>query len=162
MKKQTIITAAGLVVIIAAAILIIGGLPGSEPPGLTVSNEYGSKISAQRGTYSWKPNLSTSVEADSAGPLYLYKLGELRGIEPSENDDYSLSLKFGNAPQSVTVVIYPESAVATEDYSSMIKRPVSGIVSGYMFTVPSDGIYIVNVLATWSKGESYYYFYTTP
>ena len=161
MKKQAIIVVVCFVVIIAAVILITGGLPGSKPPGLTVSNEYGNKISAQRGTYTWQVTGSGTEIADSAGPLYLYKLGELPGIEPSENDDYSLNLKFDNAPQTVTVVIYPESAAATVDYGAMILRPVSGTVSGYLFTVPSDSVYIVSVLATWSKGECYYYFYVT-
>ena len=161
-KRATIITICLFAVIIAAIVLVFnGGLPGGKPPELKVSNELNNTITAQQGTYSWQSGRGHII-ADSMGPLGLYKLGELKGIEPSENDDYSLSLKFGKNPESVAVVIYPESAATTEDNSTMISRPVSGPLSGYKFTVPSDGIYIVNVHATWSKGDCYYYFYTTP
>ena len=162
-KKKAIFTICCIVVIILAAVLLIFGGRQSEPPRLTVSNEYGIKISAQRGTYSWKHG-SSNVYADSSGPLALYNLGELLGIEASENDDHSLILKFSSRPQSVAVVIYPVSAAATEDYTTMIHRETAGYLSDYKFTIPSDTDerYIVNVYASWAQGEAYYYFYTTP
>ena len=162
-KKRTIFTLFGIAVIILAAVLITRGGKLSEPPRLTVSNEYGNKISAQRGTYSWKHG-SSDVTADSAGPLALYDQGELQGIEASENDDYSLTLKFGSKPQTVTVVIYPVDAAQNEDYTTMIYRETAGYLSDYRFTLPadSDERFIVSVLATWSSGEAYYYFYTHP
>ena len=139
MKKRTaVIYICFITIAVAALILIIGGWPGSKPPGLTVSNEYNTRIKAMRGTYSWQVDRNTTAVADSSGPLALYKLGELPGIEPSENDDYSLTLIFDKTPQTVTVLIYPESSAATEDYGSMILRSVSGLVSGCMFTVPDD------------------------
>ena len=44
----------------------------------------------------------------------------------------------------------------------MIPREVTAGPSGYKFTVPQDGIYIVEVYAKYEKGNCYYYFYTTP
>ena len=160
-RKRTIYTLCGVVLIIALAVFLINGGGTGEPPKLTVSNELGNKISAQRGTYSWK-NGSSDVTADSAGPMGLYNQGHLPHIEPSENDGCSLTLKFGAKPATVDVVIYPAEAAQIEDYTSMIYRETAGYLSDYKFTVPSDGIYIVNVRATWAKGEAYYYFYTTP
>ncbi|MBO4861493.1 MAG: hypothetical protein J5535_01170 [Firmicutes bacterium] len=162
-RNRTVFILCGIVVIILAAVLLVFGGKQSEPPKLTVSNEYGNKISAQRGTYNWKHG-SSDVIADSAGPLALYNLGELPGIEASENDDYSLTLKFGKDPQSVTVVIYPVSAARTEDYTTIMQREPVGKQSEYKFSIPSDSDerFVVSVLATWTEGEAYYYFYTTP
>ena len=161
-KKKAVFTICCFAVIILAAVLLIRGGRLSEPPGLKVSNEYGIKISAQRGTYSWQTSRTSDVNADSAGPLRLYNLGELQGTEASENDDYSLILEFGKDPDSVSVVIYPKSAAASENYEARIQRDVSPKMSGYRFTIPEDGIYIVEVFAKWEKGSCFYYFYTTP
>ena len=160
--RSVIITICCFAVIILAAVLLIKGGSLSEPPGLKVSNEYGIKISAQRGTYSWQTSRTSDVNADSAGPLRLYNLGELQGTEASENDDYSLILEFGKDPDSVSVVIYPKSAAATEDYSSAIQRDVTTSRTGWRFTIPEDDVYIVEVYAKYEKGNCYYYFYTTP
>ncbi|MBQ9825876.1 MAG: hypothetical protein IJM61_01680 [Firmicutes bacterium] len=161
-KKKVVFTICCFAVIILAAVLLIKGGSLSEPPGLKVSNEYGIKISAQRGTYSWQTSRTSDVNADSAGPLRLYNLGELQGTEASENDDYSLMLEFGKDPDSVSVVIYPKSAAATEDYSSAIQRDVTTSRTGWRFTIPEDDVYIVEVYAKYEKGNCYYYFYTTP
>ena len=160
--RSVIITICCFAVIILAAVLLIKGSSLNEPPGLKVSNEYGIKISAQRGTYSWQTSRTSDVNADSAGPLRLYNLGELQGTEASENDDYSLILEFGKDPDSVSVVIYPKSAAATEDYSSALQRDVTTSRTGWRFTIPEDDVYIVEVFAKWEKGNCYYYFYTTP
>ena len=161
-KKKTVFTICCFAVIILAAVLLIRGGRLSEPPGLKVSNEYGNKISAQRGTYSWQTSPTSDVNADSAGPLRMYNLDELQGIETSENDDYSLILEFGKDPDSVSAVIYPKSAAATEDYSSAVRRDVAYSRTGYRFTTPDDRVYIVEVFAKWKKGSCFYYFYTTP
>ena len=160
-KKKAIFTICGIVVIILAVVLLVFGGKQSDPPTLTVSNEYGIKIRAQRGTYSWRRG-SSYVTADSEGPLALYDLGELPHIEASENDDHSLILKFSSIPQSVIAGICPESAAEGGDCGKMIPRDVTGGPSGYKFTVPDDGIYIVDVSATWANGGCHYYFYTTP
>ena len=44
----------------------------------------------------------------------------------------------------------------------MMLREIAGYLSDYKFTVPDDGIYIVDVSATWANGGCHYYFYTTP
>ena len=143
-RKKAIVTISLIVLVIAAIVLVFTiRSGGSKPPKLTVSNELGQKITAQQGTYTWKSG-SSSIAADSRGPLGLYVLGELKGIEPSENDDLSLSLQFGAVPQTVNVVIYPESAAATEDYEAGIRRDVTGSRCEYRTTVPQDGVYIVN------------------
>lgn len=159
-KKRTIFTICCIAVIIIAAVLLAFGGRQSEPPGLTVSNELGQKIKAQRGTYTWKTG-GGSVVADSPGPLALYGRGELKDIETSENDDYSLKLYFNKEPNSVAVAIYPESAAATQDHEARIRRDVTGSRGEYRFTVPHDGVFIVEVFAEWEKGNCYYYFYTT-
>ena len=160
-KKSTIITICLFAVIIAAIVYVFtSGLPGGKPPALKVSNELGISITAQQGTFSWQQG-SSHITADSQGPLGLYKLGELKGIEPSENDDQSLRLSFGKAPETVSVTIYPESSAAKGDYTTGISREVSGTDTEYRFTVPSDDLYIVEVHAAWSKGDCSYYFYTT-
>ena len=160
-RKGTIITICLFAVIIAAIVYVFtSGLPGGKPPALKVSNELGISITAQQGTFSWHSG-NSSITADSQGPLGLYKLGELTGIEPSENDDQSLRLSFGKAPETVSVTIYPESSAAKGDYTTGISREVSGTDTEYRFTVPSDDLYIVEVHAAWSKGDCSYYFYTT-
>ena len=60
------------------------------------------------------------------------------------------------------MAVYPESAADAQDYGRMMSRETTAYRSGYKFTVPSDGIFIVHVYASWSKGECYYEFYTTP
>ena len=160
-KKKAIFTICCIVVIILAAVLLVFGGRQSEPPKLTVSNEYGNKISAQRGTFSWETGgLSggSQVLADSAGPLYLYKLGELEGIEPSENDSFSLTLEFGSAPKSVSAVAYPESSVETDDITSFTELKVSG----NKLYIPTDDVYIIEIWAEFGKGKCSYYFYTKP
>ena len=160
-KKRTIFTLCAIAVVILAAVLITRGVKLSEPPKLTVSNEYGNKISAQRGTFSWETGgLSggSQVLADSAGPLYLYKLGELEGIEPSENDNFSLTLKFGSTPKSVSAVASPESSVETDDITSFTELKVSG----NKLYIPTDDVYIIEVWAEFSEGKCWYYFYTKP
>jgi hypothetical protein len=159
-KKKTIFTICCIAVIIVAAVLLVFGGRQSEPPKLTVSNEYGNKIEAQQGTYSWTDGNRT-IFADSQGSLGLYNLGELKSIETSENDDYSLDLKFGTAPESISVAIYPKSAAETNDYGAMITPPVSGSLAEYKFRTPDDSIYIVEVYAKYEKGNCHYYFYTT-
>ena len=160
-RKKAIVTISLIVLVIAAIVLVFtiqGG--GSKPPKLTVSNELGQRITAQQGTYTWKSG-SSSIAADSSGPLALYGRGELKDIETSENDDYSLKLYFNKEPNSVAVAIYPESAAATQDHDTRILRDVTGSRGEYRFTVPHDGVFIVEVFAEWEKGNCYYYFYTT-
>lgn len=161
MKKRGIIIIICLAVLVLAAVFLLKGDDPSKPPKLTVSNEYGQTIKAQQGTYTWK-NGSNSIVADSSGPLSLYARGELKGIETSENDDYSLKLYFKKEPKSVSVEIYPESAAATLDHEARIQRDVTGSRGEYRFTIPQDGVYIVEVFAEWEKGSCCYYFYTTP
>ena len=164
-KKRAIFTVCCIAVIIIAAVLLIFGGGHSEPPMLNVSNETGNVIKAQRGAYSWKTgSLSggSQVIADSPGPLHLYKIHGLAYIKPSENDDCSLTLKFGKDPETVSIEIYPESAADAQDYGKMIPREVTAGSSGYRFTVPQDGIYIVDVCAAWAKGYCHYYFYSKP
>ena len=153
--KRTIIIICIALLLIAAIFLFNGTLLKNEPPGLKVSNG-SSEISASQGTYTWQTGISSWVNSDSMGPLELYNLGRLEQIKPAE--DSSFSLKFDNRPGSVSVVIYPESSAAAEDYGSAMLRNVSGS----SFTVPTDGVYIINVLAKWSRGECYYYFCSTP
>ncbi|MBQ2311574.1 MAG: hypothetical protein II185_03360 [Firmicutes bacterium] len=159
--RSVIITICCFDVLILGAALLVRGDDIPKPPKLTVSNEYGQKIEAQQGTYSWTDGNRT-IFADSQGPLGLYNLGELKSIETSENDDYSLDLKFGTAPESISVAIYPKSSAETNDYGAMITPPVSGSLAEYKFRTPDDSIYIVEVYAKYEKGNCYYYFYTTP
>ncbi len=158
--RSVIITICCFAVLILGAFLLARGDDIPKPPKLTVSNEYGQKIDAQQGTYNWNDGNRT-IFADSRGPLGLYNLGELKGIETSENDDLSLDLKFGKAPESISVAIYPKSAAEKEDYGAMISPPVSGSLAEYKFRTPDDSIYIVEVYAKYEKGNCYYYFYTT-
>lgn len=158
---RTAIIVCCIAVVILAAVFLLKG-DSSKPPKLTVSNELGVEITATLGTYSWKTGLTSNVTSDSPGPLHRYKAHVLPHIEPSKSDDYSLILSFDTKPDSVAVAIYPESAADAQDYGRMMSRETSGYLSGYKFTVPSDGIYIVHVYASWSKGECYYEFYATP
>lgn len=163
-KKKTIFTICCIAVIIVAAVLLVFGGRQSEPPMLKISNGTDSEIEAQRGTYSWKTGGlfgESQVTADSPGPLHLYKIHGLAQIKPSENDDCSLTLKFDKDPESVSIEIYSESAADAQDYGKMIPREVTAGPSEYKFTVPQDGIYIVDVCATWTNGCCHYYFYTT-
>ena len=161
-KQQKIIIICLAAVIIAAAVIVFIAVRKDGPPKLTVSNELGDEISARLGTYTWKTGISSNVTSDSPGPLFHYKAHVLPRIEPSENDNYSLTLEFDKQPDSVAVAIYSESASDAQDYGRMMSREAAAYGSGYKFTVPSDGIYIVHVYASWSKGECYYEFYTTP
>ena len=160
-KRIVIAICCFAVLVLIAALLINSGDP-SKPPKLTVSNEYGEKVKALQGTYSWQTGPTSGINVDSIGPLALYDRGELQYAESSENDDYSLILTFGKRPEYVSVLVYPESAAAAEDYEARIQRDVSPKMSGYRFTIPEDGMcYIVEVFAKWKKGTCAYYFYTS-
>ena len=161
-KQQKIIIICLAAVIIAASVIVFIAGRKDDPPKLTVSNELGIEISARLGTYTWKTGLTSDESSDSVGPLFHYKAHVLPHIEASENDNYSLTLEFDKKPDSVAVAVYPESAADAQDYGRMIPREVTANSSVYKFTVPSDGIFIVHVYASWSRGECYYEFYTTP
>ena len=161
-KQQKIIIICLAAVIIAASVIVFIAGRKDDPPKLTVSNELGIEISARLGTYTWKTGLTSDESSDSLGPLFHYKAHVLPHIEASENDNYSLTLEFDKKPDSVAVAVYPESAADAQDYGRMMSRETAAYRSGYKFTVPSDGIFIVHVYASWSKGECYYEFYTTP
>ena len=154
MKNLLKITA--LCALAAAALLLCScKTPAEKPPGLKVSNGI-DEIDAKQGTYSWRYGRDSGVDADSIGPLACYTQGLLSQIKPAA--DGRLSLDFEKAPQTVEASVYPESSAASEDYDSIQLRDMSGMT----FTVPSDGMYIVNIHAIWDQGDCYYYFYTAP
>ena len=142
---------------LAAAALLLGACrtPAEKPPGLKVSNGT-DEIDALQGTYSWRYGRDSGVDADSIGPLACYTQGLLEQIKPG--DGGLLSLDFEKAPQTVEASVYPENSAASEDYGAIQLLDMSGMT----FTVPSDGVYIVNIHAIWDQGDCYYYFYTAP
>ena len=162
-KERKAVMTVGCMALIAiiAALVLKFFLTGSEPPEVRISNGSDTAVTF-RGSYEWKTGIvgGSWKSVDTLGPLELYEQGKLEGIEPA--GDGSFSLKFGMIPDSVDVVIFPEDSAAAGDYGAMISRDVSGAVSGYMFTVPRDGVYIINILAVWDRGSCYYYCYSTP
>ena len=148
-----------MVLVIAMVIQLSGCVPKSRLPKLKVSNGF-EVINASQGTYSWQTSRSSVETSDSMGSLGLYKLGELKQIAPGEEG--SLSLRFDSIPKSISVVIYPESSAAEEDYSSKKSRYASTELADFTFTVPKDGTYIIDVHGEWNEGKCDYYFYSSP
>ena len=156
MKKRTVIAlCCAAAVILTAAVLFGSRLPKDMPPGLSVSGDSGP-VEVPRGNYLWKTGWNSYADTDGTGPFELYEAGKLKSIKPDSGGRFRL--EFENRPKTVEVVVYSESSAAERDAGSLMDRYVSGLE----FTVPTDGTYIVNVLAIWSKGECYYYFCSTP
>ena len=118
----------------------------TEPPGLTVHAGEES-VRAELGTYSWRiaheDGTETAIEADSAAPPELVKLGEPLAV----SSDAAVELDFEEEPQSYTVRIWNEENTVLSESDEV---ELSG-----------QGTVIYEVLANWEEGKASYAFSLT-
>ncbi len=133
--------------------------PRQEPPSLTV--QCGSEtVEALLSTYSWSivssDGKGRSISADGKHPVELLDLYTPLPL----GSETTATLSFEVKPLSVTVKCWNENNLDLDDASNLYADCMELDYDNGTITLPTDGNYIYEVLASWENGSAYYAFYT--